>query len=291
MNTTTDLIRKFFQSKTKQLLAVADQAVVEHSTLKGSHREEIINIYLKEILPKRFGIGKGMVYGLVHKSKEADILIWDEQNYPELRMLGHSLFFAESAKSIVEVKTRWSNEEFLDIQTKASTSKGIFKTHKSNVIEHLRFMEHQIEAIQDGKEFEGILSHPYHISFAAFVFFGGQDFTLENISEEQLNEIDDIYPDLMVFLDAGKVLVKEYEMEEGEFMNGTPYLRLYESKEDTLLLFTEFLMGQIMERTVLTEYPFYFNDYFISITSQMKFEELQFPQTRPLPGGHRSFWK
>lgn len=288
---TTDLIRKFFQNKTKQLLAVAGQAVVEHSTLIGSHREEVINIYLKEVLPKRFGIGKGMVYGLVHKSKEIDILIWDEQNYPELKLLGHSLFFAESAKSIVEVKTRWSAAEFADIQNKASISKGILKTYKSNIIEHLRFMERQIEALKEEKEFIGILFHPYHIAFAAFIFWGGQDFTLKDISDEELKDIEDNYPDLMVFLDAGKVLVKEYEMEEDDFMNGTPYLRLYDSKDDTLLLFTEFLMGQIMERTVSTEYPFYFNDYFISIKSKMEFEELKFPMTRPLPGGYHSFWE
>lgn len=288
---TTELIRKFFQSKTSQLLAVADQAVVEHSGLIGSHREEIINIYLKEILPKRFGIGKGMVYGLAHKSKEADILIWDEQNYPELRMLGHSMFFAESAKAIVKVKTRWNANEFEDIKAKSNTSKGIFKTHKANIIEHFMFLENQIEALRLQKEFSGILSTPYHIAFAAFIFRGGQEFTINNLTEDELYDIDDSYPDIIVFLDAGKVLVKEYEREDDDLMRGTAYLRLYNSKEDTLLLFTEFLMGEIMERTVFTEYPFYFRDYFFTLTSSMEFEQVEFPMIRPLPGGHKSYWE
>jgi hypothetical protein len=287
---TTDLIRAFFQSKTQQLLAVSRQAVVEHSGLKGAHREEIINIYLKEILPKRFGIGKGMVYGLAHRSKEVDILVWDEQNYPELRMLGHSLFFAESAKAIIEVKTRWNTAEFEDIKGKASSSKGIFKTQKTNIIEHLTLLENQISAMQYQQEFSGILSTPYHTAFAAFIFQGGENFSLEEITEEQLSGIDDNYPDLIVFLSAGRVLAKEYDRHEDGSMSGQAFLRLYESKDDTLLLFTEFLMGEIMERTVLTEYPFYFRDYFFSLTSKMRFTELEYPMTRPLPGGQKTFW-
>ena len=287
---TQQLIREFFKNKTKQLIAVSDQAIVEHSSLKGTHRENIIDIYLNEILPKRFGVGKGMVYGLVHKSKEADLLIWDEQNYPELRMLGHSMFFAESAKAIIEVKTRWSTEEFNDIKEKSFTSKHMYRSHKPNIIDHLQMMENNLYAMQENKTFEGTLSSPNHILFSGLVFYGGEQFSIKNLTEKEINEIDDYWPDILVFLNAGKILSKEYIRHEEDSMIGTPILRLYDSGEDTLLIYTSLLLGEIMERAVHTEYPFYFTDYIYDLYAKLDYEEIEYPIMRPFPGGQKTIW-
>lgn len=286
---TQQQIKKFFRGKAKQLLALAEQVATEHPGLTGSHRENIINNYLKEILPKRLGIGKGMVYGIMDRSREIDILIWDEQHYPALNFSGHSFFFAESAKALVEIKTRWSTDEFKDIQTKSAASKGIFKQYKSNVKQELYLLQEEIVAIKQGTSFSGLISIPHHIASAALIFWGGQDFTIKSLPEDELLRIDSFYPDLMLFLDAGKVLVKEYYRDEDDTTKGNAFLRLYEAGDDALLVFTVLLMGEVMQRTVLTEYPFYFEDYFPpSIVSNMKFEETEFKMGRPLPGGIRS---
>ncbi len=44
-----------------------------------------------------------------------DIVIWDSQNFPKLEMQGHSLFFAESAKLAIEVKSNFSVNTLNDI--------------------------------------------------------------------------------------------------------------------------------------------------------------------------------
>lgn len=97
---TQELVQQYFRAKRRQLLAMSEQAVVEHSGLRGSYREELQRIYLREILPGRFRVGHGMVYGLVQRSKEADIVIWDAANYPSLPLVDHALYFAESVRVV-----------------------------------------------------------------------------------------------------------------------------------------------------------------------------------------------
>jgi hypothetical protein len=65
-------IRRYFQAKARQLSAVAELSVCEHNGLIGSHREQVQRVYLSEVLPKRFAVGHGMVYGPFHHSREAD---------------------------------------------------------------------------------------------------------------------------------------------------------------------------------------------------------------------------
>jgi len=286
---TQELIKTFFSNKTKQLIAVSDQAIVEHSTLKGTHRENIIDIYLKEILPKRFSIGSGMVYGVIQKSKEADLVIWDEQNYPELKLLGHSMFFAESAKAIIEVKTKWSTKEFKDIKTKVKASKFMFRNHKPNVRDEINQIWNEVSAIKYGTEFSGTLSSPHHIAFAGFIFYGGEKFNLSSLSKTEIEMIDEYYPDVLIFLNAGKVLVKEYERDEENTMTGKATLNLYNSGENTLLLFTSIILGEIMERTILTENPFYFTDYIYDLYQNIEREQIEYPINRYFPGGMKNF--
>ena len=57
------LVKQYFQVKARQLAAMADLPICEHNTLAGSHREELQRIFLQEVLPRRFAVGRGMVYG------------------------------------------------------------------------------------------------------------------------------------------------------------------------------------------------------------------------------------
>ena len=104
-------IRTYFRAKTAQLRALAGLAVCEHTGLIGSHREQLNRIYLQEILPKRFSVGRGMIYGIVHRSREVDVVVWDELNYMSLPLLDHSFFFAESVRLALECKSTWSADE------------------------------------------------------------------------------------------------------------------------------------------------------------------------------------
>ena len=119
------LVQQYFRVKARQLAAMAHLPVCEHSTLTGSHREELQRIFLQEILPRRFSVGRGMVYGPFHRSREADIVIWDSQNYPSLPMLDHSFFFAESVRIVLECKSQWKDEEFKDVLIKCRLVRNI----------------------------------------------------------------------------------------------------------------------------------------------------------------------
>lgn len=72
---TQRLVQQYFRSKTRQLLAAAQEVVSEHPGLRGGHREAVLRVYLNDIIPRRFAIGRGMIYGLSHRSREADVVI------------------------------------------------------------------------------------------------------------------------------------------------------------------------------------------------------------------------
>ena len=96
------LIQQYFNSKTQELLDVSRQAICEHSGLKGSHREDLIKIYLRDILPKRYEIGEGMIYAPICRSNQMDIIIWDSYNFPSLKMLGSSMFLLNQYEQLLK---------------------------------------------------------------------------------------------------------------------------------------------------------------------------------------------
>ena len=51
-------IRQYFQSKAKELLALSEQALSDHSGLTGNHRERILCDFISEISPKRHSIDR-----------------------------------------------------------------------------------------------------------------------------------------------------------------------------------------------------------------------------------------
>src|SRR5215213_5076285 len=125
MGDAQDRVRQYFRVKTEQLRATTALPSAEHAGLAGSHREELQRIYFSEILPQRYRIGRGMVYGPVHRSREADIVIWDAQNYPSLPMLDHSFFFADSVLVVLECKSQWNDAEFADVLVKCRAVRDI----------------------------------------------------------------------------------------------------------------------------------------------------------------------
>lgn len=279
-----DLIKTYFKMKTEQLIAVSNQAIVEHSLLKGSHRENLIDIYLKEILPKRFGIGKGMVYGVLGKSKESDLVIWDEHNFPSLKLLGHSMFFVESVKSIMEIKTNWSNDVFKDIKTKKIAASKIFRLPRTTSIDQrVQFLEHKVEAIEKDEKVNVMLSTPKILPFTSFIFNGGENFNIHNLDNDELKKIHVEYPDLTIFLKAGKVLEKQYVYDEEDTTKGNAFLKLHNAGENALLIFTSLLLEKLMINTSFSDYPISFIKYGPPFYEH-KIDFIEFPVKGQFPG-------
>lgn len=272
-----ELIKQYFNSKTQQLLAACDEVISEHPGLKGGHREELVKLYLNDITPKKFDIGRGMIYSPFHKSKEADVVIWDNHNYPSLQFKGNSLFFAESARLMLEVKSRFNSDTLNDILGKCEATKNIVPMRELTIEDEIFTMRAQINSLITGESFEGILHSKHHIATGAFVFKGGENFRLSQVPMEIIHKADDVWPDIMILLEAGKVIVKHYDEEES-------YIELLETNTDSLLYFTSLLLGLLVDRSVNIEDPFYLNKYVWSVFDSIQTERVIFRPTRWIPG-------
>lgn len=278
-------LQQYFRSKTQQILAAAQQAVCEHTGLQGSHREIIVSLYLGEILPRRFGVGRGMVYGIAHRSREADIVIWDAENYPSLQMHGHNLFFAESARAVLEIKTHWNSNEFTDVLNKCEAVRNIVPMKKPNLADDIAMLQLEVASLRQNKEHAGMIIKGHHIATAAIMLYGGKTFSPSILEEnDSLRHVDDAWPDALLLLEQGKVIVKHYEQDENSYMGGEGSLEFMEAGEDALLVFTAALLGLVTERSVQVEDPLYLAQYVSQLMRRIPNEFIKFPLTRPVPG-------
>jgi hypothetical protein len=275
------LVQKHFRRRRQAVLAAAAETVAEHTGLTGSHREAVVREFLQRILPHRFGIGTGMVYGVGRRSQQADIVLWDSANYPRLDMQQHTFFFADAVKLVIECKSNWSSAEFEDIRSKCKAVKDIITAPGLFGIEStLRLLQGQVAALRRGEKGEySELVSPMHIATGAVVVWGGQHFDIRRLSADDLADVDDTWPDVMVLLEAGKVLTKDYSQ---AWEAGHGVLRLAELREDCLLIFTQAVLFLLSERVASIENAFYFDNYIPTL--QYELAAVPFPLTRPPAG-------
>lgn len=273
---TGKLIKQYFQNKADQLLAVSKQAICEHSGLKGSHREDLVKIYLGEIMPKRFEIGQGMIYGPFNRSTETDIVIWDSYNFPNLKMNGHSMYFAESVQAAIEVKTNYNLETEEDVVYKTEALKSIVMQHRDTLDNKLFHIEQRIESIMKDTIYEGCLSSMQTITSCAIFINGGKNFNLEVL--KKYDEIEIQWPDIVLFLAEGKITVKCIDENEKS------KIRLYDAGKDALLLFTKYLIEVLSQQVVLVEGMLYFDGYIAKELEDIAYTEIEYCQYRPSRG-------
>lgn len=284
-------IQKYFISKTDEIIALSKQALTDHSGLKGDHRENILRLFLKDILPKRYSIDRGMVYGMIGKSREADIVIWDEMNYPKLKLSDSKIFFSEGVKAVIEVKSRWSCKEFEDIKTKTKAANQIFSTYREGLSGKIESIENNIRSLMSGVEYQGRLVVPFRNGTAAIIYQGGQRFDINDLSESEIERIEDEYPDIMLFLEAKKIVLKSFEIDEGNPFFGYGLLQQIKCKDDALLMFTSLLIDLLADRSEHLDPPLFLTDYLHGLYSVLEQKEVRFNITHPISGGSKTFWK
>ena len=98
-----------------------------HRGAVGDHREKLVANFLKEHLPKRFGVRRGFAISLDEVfSNQADILIVDDQNNAPLYPGdSHELWPVESVYAIIEVKSRLSPRDLEDAVEKCRRFKQL----------------------------------------------------------------------------------------------------------------------------------------------------------------------
>lgn len=275
-------IRQYFHHRARELRHVAEVAICEHSGLTGGHRETILRLFFENVLPKRFGIGRGMIYGAFHRSREADIVIWDSQNYPNLPMSDHGFFFAESVRAVLECKSTFSNEEFRDACEKAQAVKDIVPMHEPGLASTIEMLQYSVHALKTGDVFTGIMDSPHHIGTAAIFLTGGHRQDWKTTAQNQANKVDGAWPDLSLFLEPGVILLKEYVPGDG-WMGGDGYLSKYSMGDDALLGFTYLLSQTLFDRATALETPLELSAYAPGVLRKGADWSESFPLTRPVP--------
>jgi hypothetical protein len=252
----------YFRAKSRQLLATSELAVAEHRGLSGSHREELQRIYLREVIPRRYDVGRGMVYGLFGRSREADIVIWDSQNYPSLPLSDHSFYFAESVRVVIESKSRWSKQDWSDVRDKTRELRSIVLNYSPSLRDEIDMLQQDIQALQNGEgRHHGAIIVQHKIGTAAVFIEGGSDFLKhpEEIASEIEEQADDSWPDATLFLREGVLIFKNESSDTSQFME------FYRLNDDSLIGFTNILLRLLMERTVSSQGAFYLDNYMRSV--------------------------
>lgn len=82
--------------------------VFHHNGLKGEGNENMLRDLLKKFIPKKYGIGSGLIIDKNgNQSRQCDIVIYDNYNYPELlSMSSVKLYPVDIVYAVVEIKTK-----------------------------------------------------------------------------------------------------------------------------------------------------------------------------------------
>lgn len=279
MTPASNAIRSYFSAKRKELMALAELSVCEHPGLIGSHREQIYRTYLADLLPRRYSVGRGMVYGLFHRSREADIVLWDSFTYPSLPLLDHSFYFAESVKAVIECKSNWNKDGFIDVLEKCNAVRDIVLSKDPSLADDIAMLQLEVAAMKHGFSHDGMLISNHHIGTTAMFLRGGKSLTPKKLIELCPLEIDSAWPDVLLFLEAGLLVIKNYIADEG-----IGRLTFFKYNENALLAFSAALLKLIEDRVVHSESRFYLEGYAFQILTEQPVFSHEFRVIRIIPG-------
>jgi hypothetical protein len=196
-----------------------------------------------------------------NRSKEADIVLWDANNYPSLPMSGHSVFFAESVRVVLEVKSTWSLENFADIKEKCRKIAKLRLAAEPTQVDHISYMKEVIKSMMTGNPVLMYTIEPPRIGTAAIIFKGGEKFKAQEILQEEIEEMDNAWPDILLLLSAGRVIIKRPRDRNRSPKNIRQYTGIYPSytrtnwlefitaENDALLIFTSALLELLRNRS------------------------------------------
>ena len=110
----SQLLEEYYRGITQQLRAEVDfiNSLFQHQGLKGEGNEAVLRDLLIKFIPRRFGIGTGVVIDRNGKpSRQCDIVVYDTLLYPSLLSLSHvHIFPVDVVYATIEVKTTLDSE-------------------------------------------------------------------------------------------------------------------------------------------------------------------------------------
>ncbi|MCA1594404.1 MAG: hypothetical protein LC754_17620, partial [Acidobacteria bacterium] len=103
---------------------------IPHSGVKGNQAERLVKIFLKEHLPKRFGVGSGFIIDRFDTvSKQTDVIVYDALNCPVYRASEDAAIFpSDNVAVVVEVKSRLDKDQLISAFENIRATKRLAKT-------------------------------------------------------------------------------------------------------------------------------------------------------------------
>jgi hypothetical protein len=273
-------VADYFRAKRRELMALAELPVCGHPGLTGSHREQIYRTYLADLLPRRYSVGRGVVYGQFHRSREADIVIWDSHGYPSLPLHDHAFYFAESVRAVIECKSSWSSNEFSDMLEKSQAVRDIVPHRDLSLADELAQIQLDIACLKAGQSHRGMMISNHHIATTGIFLKGGQKADPQELLSMCRDEIDVVWPDILLFLEPGVIALK----------SDPPYdeligcLEFFNFGDDALLAFSSALLKTLDDRVVHSESRFYLDQYAYPFLNAEAFFRTEFRLMRFTPG-------
>ncbi|MFH0925960.1 MAG: DUF6602 domain-containing protein [bacterium] len=105
------------------------KASIIHSSTKGGTTEDVWISWLKNYLPNRYEVNRGVVIDSTgHQSLQQDIIIFDRQYSPLIYRQEKTVFIpVECVYAVVEVKTELTKEEIEDAGKKISSIRKLYR--------------------------------------------------------------------------------------------------------------------------------------------------------------------
>ena len=133
-----DILNQYYKGIHGQINSKVQQInqLFNHNGLKGEGNEHVIRDLIRDFLPKKYGIGSGIIIDKNgNQSRQCDIIIYDNHNYPELLSMSSSKFYPiDIVYLFIEVKTTLNkNQSKISIQNidsvlKLDYIKELFRT-------------------------------------------------------------------------------------------------------------------------------------------------------------------
>ena len=114
---------KFFEGLKKEISIISKNiGIGKHASTTGSNREDLIKNFLKDLLPKYFQYGSGIIIDNEgNKSKQQDIIIYSP--FISIFSAKSSIYPLDSVSGVIEVKSNLNKSELKDTMKKIALLK------------------------------------------------------------------------------------------------------------------------------------------------------------------------
>lgn len=191
-------------------------------------------------------------------------------------MLDHSFYFAEAVRVVIESKSRWSMQDWRDVQEKTRAVRSIHLEYSRTMEDEIHMLKLDVAALKTQREHNGMIISRPKIGTAAVFIEGGGDFLKdpESIPEDLIEDADEAWPDVALFLREGVLIAKQDSDDE-------PQITFWRLGDNSLLGFTNSLLRMLSARTVSSQGHFYMDNYMRSIVEAEPYARIPY---------HGGFW-